>query len=265
MTDLIILMQRADRDFTGADEDARLYAEPEIRKHATHVIELLPPTPAEAPDSRGDRYPGGLLAVLEDPGNTTAVSVVVFRFHSGKSRAAKTGGGVYRLTDEVLYPPVYEVLFTGVGFDAPLRELRHTDWGEAGYIHYPDGPVIAEAFRELGRWFDGCAPAPDVDVRSVVLEALERAPTAGHEIDDDAVAQYVAARLVGRVTIAPCADNKHDLPSTDVGTRCPCGRVVVCDDGVRIDGRRGELAGLSPVRSPGVISTTWTLAPKEPA
>jgi len=181
-------MQRADSRFTG-DPDARLYTEPEIRARATHVIELLPPSTAPTAPRGRDDYPQGLLAALEDDG---AVSVVAFRFHSGTSRD-RAGQDVY--------PPVYEVLFSGTGYGAPLRELRHTDWGEDGYINYPDGRVIAEAFRHLARWFDDCWEASD-------------APAA-----------------------EPCPDNKHALLALAVGTRCACGLVVVCDDGVRAGGR----------------------------
>lgn len=51
----------------------------------------------------------------------------------------------------------YEVVFHGRGTSDPLRELRHTYWGEAdnaGYIFYPHAKLITDAFRVLGRWFD---------------------------------------------------------------------------------------------------------------
>ena len=46
------------------------------------------------------------------------------------------------------------VQFHGYGFTLVLRECRHTYWGEAGYLFYPDGKVISLAFKELAKYFD---------------------------------------------------------------------------------------------------------------
>lgn len=44
--------------------------------------------------------------------------------------------------------------FHGKGLSGALRECRHTYWGEDGYIFYPNGKVISEAFKELSIYFD---------------------------------------------------------------------------------------------------------------
>lgn len=98
------------------------YAEPDIREKATEVHEL-----------EGK----GLLAVLVDG---IHVSFAVFDWESGP---ASDGGPAY-----------YRVVFHGEGPSDSLRELRHTYWGDNGYIFYPNGKLIADAFAKLGRWFD---------------------------------------------------------------------------------------------------------------
>ena len=45
------------------------------------------------------------------------------------------------------------------GKDDPLRECRHTYWGEDGYLFYPNGVVIAAALQALSEFFDEMAPA----------------------------------------------------------------------------------------------------------
>jgi hypothetical protein len=40
------------------------------------------------------------------------------------------------------------------GKDDSLRECRHTYWGENGYLFYPNGALIAAAFRELSEFYD---------------------------------------------------------------------------------------------------------------
>lgn len=49
--------------------------------------------------------------------------------------------------------------FYGEGPSANLRECRHTYWGEDGngYLFYPDGRVIAAAFKALSEFFDEMA------------------------------------------------------------------------------------------------------------
>ncbi len=130
---MIDLLTRTDPAVIGWGADEPLYSEPEIRAKATHVVELLPYT---------DRTPRGLLAVLEPPGEIT-VSFVVLEWVSGPS------------TDRTM-PALYQPLFHGDGPSAGLRELRHTHWGHAddGYLHSPNGSLIAAAFQALKRWFD---------------------------------------------------------------------------------------------------------------
>lgn len=46
------------------------------------------------------------------------------------------------------------VIFHGEGPTDCLRELRHTWWGDGGYIFYPRGKVITDAFNKLRDHFD---------------------------------------------------------------------------------------------------------------
>lgn len=143
------------RPFDTGDLDSIVYAEAEMRLHATHVIELLPPSTAFSTRGRDD-HPEGLLAVLEHD-DKLHVSFVVFRFASGHG---------YDQQGNVVQPPTWEPVFRGHGPSGCLRELRHTNWGrwgyehpdrgQRGYVFYAPGPVITAAFRELARWFDGC-------------------------------------------------------------------------------------------------------------
>lgn len=144
------LLTATDPDVIGWSPGELLYAEPEIRAKATHVIPLLPfnrPAVVHTFDPHsGQRRPRGLLAVLETPGEVF-VSFVVVEWVSGPSDDPHG-----RRTMEALYQP----LFHGEGPSGNLRELRHTHWGHAddGYLHEPNGALIAAAFEALKRWFD---------------------------------------------------------------------------------------------------------------
>jgi hypothetical protein len=84
----------------------------------------------------------GVLAVdCEDGIN---VNFAVFAFHSGPS----TRDGV------AVDGAKLQVVFHGSGPSGALRELRHTHWGEGGYVFYPNAKLIAAAFAALTRWFD---------------------------------------------------------------------------------------------------------------
>lgn len=107
--------------------DGKVYDLAEIRATAKCCIDL-----------DGD----GLIAV--DNAVDHHVSFVVFRFHSGPS----TRDGV------VVDGEKMSVVFHGNGPSGALRELRHTYWGENGYIFYPHGVLIASAFEALREWFD---------------------------------------------------------------------------------------------------------------
>lgn len=144
------LLTPTDPDVIGWSPGELLYAEPEIRAKATHVVPLLPfsrPSVCHTFDPRsGQRAPKGLLAVLETPGSEH-VSFVVVEWISGPSDEPDG-----RRTMEALYQP----LFHGEGPSGTLRELRHTHWGHAGdgYLHEPNGALITAAFEALKRWFD---------------------------------------------------------------------------------------------------------------
>lgn len=51
------------------------------------------------------------------------------------------------------------LIFHGEGPSGSLRECRHTYWGAEGegYLFYPDGRVIAAAFKELSKYFNEMA------------------------------------------------------------------------------------------------------------
>ena len=84
----------------------------------------------------------GILAVrIEDEFH---VSFAVFRLACGPA----TKNGV------VVDGAKMELVFTGSGPSGNLRELRHTTWGDGGYIFYPPGKLIAAAFAALEEWFD---------------------------------------------------------------------------------------------------------------
>jgi hypothetical protein len=106
--------------------DDPIYSGKHIRELATVVVNL-----------EGQ----GLLAVLEDG---IHISFAVFRWEQGSASGD---------------PPDewYQRVFHGSGPSGSLRELRHTYWGEtdnSGYIFYAPGKLIADAFKQLERWFD---------------------------------------------------------------------------------------------------------------
>lgn len=106
-----------------------VFADEDIRQQASEVIDL---------------EGGGLLAV--DTGQESWLSFVVLEFFSGPA----TMDGV------VVEGIRYQRVFHGSG-SAGLRELRHTYWGNGdggGYIFYPSGKLITDAFKHLLKWFD---------------------------------------------------------------------------------------------------------------
>jgi hypothetical protein len=46
------------------------------------------------------------------------------------------------------------LVFHGSGPSGYLRELRHTYWGDEGYLFDPSPKVIVAAFDRLKEWFD---------------------------------------------------------------------------------------------------------------
>lgn len=123
MNDLIDLLTRVDPSLIGMDAKTVLYADADVRAKATFAIEVA------------DQ---GLLAVLEHEGH---VSFVVLDW-----------AGAEGVTEGA--PVVRQLVFRGCGPSGELRELRHTWWGEDGYVHLPQGALIADAFAKLERWFD---------------------------------------------------------------------------------------------------------------
>lgn len=123
MNDIIDLLTRVDPDAIGMDVKTVLYADAEVRAKATTAIDLVDE---------------GLLAVLECGGH---VSFVVLDW-----------AGTEGVTEGA--PVVRQLVFSGCGPSGEHRELRHTWWGEDGYVHLPQGGLIADAFVKLERWFD---------------------------------------------------------------------------------------------------------------
>lgn len=72
------------------------------------------------------------------------VSFAVFQLHRGPA----TRNGV------VVDGAKMSVVFSGNGPSDALRELRHTNWGDGGYLFDPPARVIAAAFEALKEWFD---------------------------------------------------------------------------------------------------------------
>lgn len=109
------------------DEDDEVYDLDLVKRTADGVIELVPGA--------------GWLAIRIEDG---CLSFIVVEFHSGPS----TRDGV--VVDGIKV----ERVFDGYGYHEVLRELRHTHWGESGYIYYPNGKIITAAFEALREWFD---------------------------------------------------------------------------------------------------------------
>lgn len=111
----------------GADHV--VYDLEEVERVATRVVRL-----------NGD----SVLAVHVATDGSSRTMFGVFDFHHGPvTRDGESVAGVRVV-------PV----FHGYGFSGPLRELRHTWWGEDGYLPSPPGEVITRALAALGEWFD---------------------------------------------------------------------------------------------------------------
>ena len=80
-----------------------------------------------------------LLAVVVERGSVK-VNFALFQFACGD----KVG------------PPddQFSLVFHGDGIGGALREMRHSYWGENGYLFYADRQLIARALEALGKWFD---------------------------------------------------------------------------------------------------------------
>ncbi len=84
---------------------------------------------------------GGYLVLNHEPA-TLWLNFAVLEFHSSEA-----DGGNVQLS----------CVFHGEGPSSSLRECRHTYWGESGYLFYPDGRIIAAAFKELAEFYDEMA------------------------------------------------------------------------------------------------------------
>lgn len=121
------LIDRLTAEPDDDDDGGVVYDLASIRAVAGRCIDL--------PDS-------GLIAVqiVDD----LHVSFAVFRLDSGPSER----DGV------IVDGAKMGLIFHGNGPTGALRELRHTNWGESGYLCYPTAGVISAAFEALKEWFD---------------------------------------------------------------------------------------------------------------
>ena len=110
--------------------DEPAYRACDIRAVATEVIEI----------ALDNCTYGALLAVVVDPGGLK-INFALFEFAAGVSSAP--------CPDDQ-----FSLVFHGEGYGAPLREMRHSYWGENGYLFYADRQLIARALEALGKWFD---------------------------------------------------------------------------------------------------------------
>lgn len=114
-----------------AEEDYKgdlVYRLEDIVRAATETIVLV---------DRRDA-PEAVLAVLQDDGDSL-LSFGVFEFACSEISGADAK---------------YSCVFHGYGYTEYLRELRHTHWGDKGYLFYPSHDTIVKALGELKRWFD---------------------------------------------------------------------------------------------------------------
>jgi hypothetical protein len=56
----------------------------------------------------------------------------------------------YSVDDQIFL----SVVFYGHGPMGALRQCRHTYWGDAGYIFYPNGKIIQAGLKALEEFFD---------------------------------------------------------------------------------------------------------------
>lgn len=106
--------------------DEPVYREPDLRAAAPYVIDLS----------------SGLLLV--DDTKDHWIEIALMDFVSGPAT----------IDGHEVDPAFYARLMHGNGAGTPLRELRHTFWGDTGYIFYPNRKLIVEALDALSRWFD---------------------------------------------------------------------------------------------------------------
>lgn len=124
-SDLVDLLSPVSNPF---DDEELYYALTNVRSHATSVSELF-----------ANGVGPGLLAVLEDDARVI-VSFVVLEAMVGEGSDG--------------HPALYRMVFEGHGVSGSLRELRHTYWGDDGYLHFPPSKLISDAFAKLEEWFD---------------------------------------------------------------------------------------------------------------
>jgi hypothetical protein len=117
----------------------RLTAEPDVAIDGNEVYDLA--QIHAVADRVIDLGAGAVMAMAID---SEIVDFAVFGFSYGPTiQDGVSVGGV----------KLYLVLH-GDGPAGELRELRHTYWGDEGYLFYPDVRVIVAAMAALKEWFD---------------------------------------------------------------------------------------------------------------
>jgi hypothetical protein len=130
----------------ATDDTEKCYRGADIRAVATDVVDLY----VEDEDSVKCVDPDALLVVVND--GTVNIKFALFSWVSSAPVDVKTG-----VSEDPQARGYYARVFDGTGTGEPLREMRHSYWGEAdnsGYVFYPGRVVISKALIALGKWFD---------------------------------------------------------------------------------------------------------------
>lgn len=114
----------------------RLTAEPDVAIDGNEVYDLA--QIHAVADRVIDLGAGAVMTIAID---SEIVDLAVFGFSYGPTLPPQYGVKLY-------------LILHGDGPAGELRELRHTYWGDDGYLFYPDVRVIVAAMAALKEWLD---------------------------------------------------------------------------------------------------------------